>query len=116
MSLSEEQRAAIEAMTEEGDIYSRLATSIAPEASARWGCPVVLAAVPQHALVSPTRIRQMGHVSLAADLRPRGREEGAAAGHGGRRQQGEAVGEGRGGRQESGSPGGVVWAQHAAMM
>ena len=34
MSLSEEQRAAIEAMTEEGDIYGRLASSIAPEASA----------------------------------------------------------------------------------
>eukprot|EP00887_Chlorella_sp_A99_P007647 scaffold20.g7647.t1 len=31
MSLSEEQRAAIEAMTEEGDIYGRLASSIAPE-------------------------------------------------------------------------------------
>ncbi|KAL4437489.1 hypothetical protein ABPG77_003470 [Micractinium sp. CCAP 211/92] len=31
MALSEEQRAAIEQMTEEGDIYSRLAGSIAPE-------------------------------------------------------------------------------------
>ena len=30
MNLSDEQRAAIEAMTEEGDIYSRLASSIAP--------------------------------------------------------------------------------------
>ena len=30
MSLSEEQRAQIEALTEEGDIYSRLANSIAP--------------------------------------------------------------------------------------
>lgn len=46
MSLSEEQRAAIEAMTEEGDIYSRLANSIAPEASARWGCNVVQAGAP----------------------------------------------------------------------
>lgn len=36
MNLSEEQRAAIEAMTEEGDIYSRLATSIAPEVGACW--------------------------------------------------------------------------------
>lgn len=32
MNLSEEQRAAIESMTEEGDIYSRLANSIAPGA------------------------------------------------------------------------------------
>lgn len=32
MALSEGQRAAIEQMTEEGDIYSRLASSIAPGA------------------------------------------------------------------------------------
>ena len=38
MSLSEEQRARIEAMTEEGDIYSRLASSIAPGGWGRgWG-------------------------------------------------------------------------------
>lgn len=39
MALSEGQRAAIESMTEEGDIYSRLANSIAPGAgrrAARW--------------------------------------------------------------------------------
>ena len=38
MSLSEEQRAAIEAMTEEGDIYGRLASSIAPEARGNAAC------------------------------------------------------------------------------
>lgn len=38
MNLSEEQRAAIEAMTEEGDIYTRLASSIAPGVWVhRWG-------------------------------------------------------------------------------
>ena len=40
MVLSEAQRAEIEAMTEEGDIYTRLATSIAPGA----GCGVLAAA------------------------------------------------------------------------